>query len=204
LERYKEALPTLQECLGLSGYTDDMRTFILLHAGQSASQMENWQQAIDLCAKIVADYPESKRVPEAIYEQGWAQQKLGNHAEAMKLYQAAADRSRTAVGARARFMLGGLYFNEKQHETAIKEYQRVVFGYGGDDAPKSVQNWQARSAYEIARCYEAQIRGAETPAKRQECVEGAKRFYTMVVEKFPDSPDVALAAQRIKALNALP
>jgi outer membrane protein assembly factor BamD (BamD/ComL family) len=201
LERYEEALPTYVKCQGQSGYSDEKTVLILLHAGQSASQTDNWQQALELLQKIPEAYPDSEFVPQALYEQAWAKQNLNETDAAKQLYAATAEKeSREEVGARARFMLGELYFNEKDYKQAIAEFQRVVFGFGGDQASAGVKKWQAKSAYEIARCNDVQIRGAKTPQQRQQFVAQAKRFYKLVVEKFPDSEVAKLAAQRVAAL----
>lgn len=201
LGRYEETHRTLTNCLELGGYADERTILILLHAGQSASQTKNWRRAIHLLEKIPATYPESSSVPEAVCEQGWAQQNLGNNAEAVKLYKTAAEKSRTAVGVRACFMLGELHFGNKDYDQATREFSRVVSWRVGEQTPNDIRWWQAKSAYEAARCYHAQIKGAEKPEEREAYTKEAIRYYTIVSDKFSDSPEAPLAAQGLQSVR---
>jgi len=199
--------------LALAGYTaaqakpassKDISVLILLHGGQSASQTEQWKQAIAMFEKIPLGFPDSVYVPEAIYEQGWATQNLGEDRwdDAMKLYETATEKSRGKVGARARFMRGEIYFAKNDHAAAIREFLRVVLGYGGDQAPDEVKPWQAKSAYEVARCYEVQILDAKGQQRKQ-LISDALKYYNIVVEKFPDSPEAPAATKRVEELKKL-
>ena len=56
-----------------------------------------------------------------MYETGWAKQNLGQLADALQDYEAAATKSRDHVGARARFMMGQIHFEKKEFDDAIRE-----------------------------------------------------------------------------------
>jgi tetratricopeptide (TPR) repeat protein len=141
-------------------------------------------------------------VAEARYELGWARQNAGQEEEALEDYEAAADSSRGEVGARARFMLGELLFGRKEFDQAIRQFQRVMYGYGGDNAPEPVKNWQAKSGFEAARCAEVQIRQASGGA-RAKLIEDAKKAYGFVIEKVPQGELATKAAERLQALSQL-
>jgi TolA-binding protein len=204
LDRFEEALPIYLKCQQRGGYSDDKQVLTLLHAGQSASQTDDWNQALELLEQITESHPDSDSVPEALYEQGWAKQNLGQTEDAKKLYLSVAEkRPRDELGARARFMLGELYFGEKDYAKASAEFQRVLFGFGGKQAADDVKNWQAKSGYELGRCNEVRIKGAKKPAEKQQFIADAKRYYSTVVKDFPDSNVAKLAAQRMTVLNNL-
>ena len=71
---------------------------------------------------------------EATYEQGWAKQNLNQLDEALKLYEAVTDKSDAPLGARARFMMGEVLFTQGNHKEAIRNYFKVIYGYGDKQA----------------------------------------------------------------------
>lgn len=202
LENYEAALPIYTAAKELKASSPTIEVLTLLHGGQSASQQEKWEDAISWLSAIPADHADSPYLAEAHYELGWAKQNAGQVKEAEKDYEIAAATSRGEVGARARFMIGELYFNDKKYDDAIKHFQRVMFGYGGDNATAAVKKWQAKSGYEAARCSEVQIKDAQ-PAARGELIADATKAYQYVVEKHADDPLAAQAKTRLEALAKL-
>ena len=100
-------------------------------------------------------------------------------------------------------MLGELLFSQKKHPEAIREFQRAMFGYGGDQAPAETKNWQAQSGYEAGRCAEVQITTAPDASAKQKNLADARRFYTFVVEKHPSHELAAEAKKRLETLSRL-
>jgi TolA-binding protein len=181
----------------------DVEVLMLLHGGQSASQLKQWEQCLDLLEPLTTRFAESASLPEAWYEIGWARFNLGKHDEAMAAYEKAVEGSRGATGARARFMMGELLFSQKKHAEAILQFQRVMYGYGGDKAEVDVKKWQSKSAYEAGRCAEVQIEGAGDRATRNKLVADATKFYTYVVEKHPGTKEAEEAGKRLAQLANL-
>jgi cellulose synthase operon protein C len=200
---YEKAWPAYQEAVKHPAASPAMQVLALLHGGQTASQLKQWDDALELFAQIGEQFPDTPYLPEATYESGWAHQNLGNADEASKAYAAAAEKSRTEVGARARFMLGELLFEQKNHADAIKEFQRAMYGYGGDAAPAETKNWQAKSGFEAGRCAEVQIAAAKDAAAKAKLIADAKKFYGFVVEKHPSHELTAEAKKRLEALAQL-
>jgi hypothetical protein len=121
----------------------------------------------------------------------------------MLAWEEAATLSRGEVGAKARFEMGEYEFGAKQHDEAIKQFQRVMFGYGGDAAAAEVKPWQAKSGVEAGRCAEVQIESAQGAA-RTKLIADAKRFYTYVSEKhMGETKLVEFAKMRLAALDKL-
>jgi TolA-binding protein len=207
LENFQEALPVFtaaQQALAANeNASPDIKVLLLLHGGQSAAQLKQWDESLAFLESIPADFPTSTYVPEALYEIAWVKQNQGKPDEALTLYEQAATKSRGDVGARSRFMLGELYFTDKKYDKAIPEFQRAMFGFGGDNAPAEVKKWQAKSGYEAGRCAEVQIAETTDPAARAKLIANAKEFYNYVVQKHPQDPLAAEAQKRLEVLATL-
>lgn len=203
LERYEEALPVLVQAKQAELSSPQLKTLALLHGGQAAAQLKQWEQSLELLEAIPDQFADSPYLPQALYDIAWAKQNQGDAAEARKLYEQAATKSRGEVGARARFMLGELDFAAKNYDQAVLEFQRVMFGFGGDNAPATVKNWQAKAGFEAARCAEVRIQGADDPQKKAEHIADARKFYSYVVEKHPDADVAPQARKRLMELAKL-
>jgi TolA-binding protein len=201
-EKFNEALSAYQAAQELKLSSPTAVVLTLLHGGQAASQLKKWEVALKSLEQIPQEHADSPYVPEALYEVGWARQNSGNEAEALKAYEVAAATSRTAVGARARFMIGEVHFNGKQHAEAIRHFQRVMYGYGGDKALDEVKRWQAKAGFEAGRCAEVQIQDAK-PGERPNLIADAKKFYQYVLDKHPQDELVPQAQQRLAVLSKL-
>ncbi len=202
-ERYKDALPAYEAAAKVKASAPAMEILTLLHGGQSASQEKLWDKSIELLSQLTKKFPESPLVPEATYELAWARQNDGKPDEALKDYEVAATKSREQVGARARFMMGEVYFEKKQHAEAVREFQRAMFGYGGETAPAETKNWQAKSGFEAGRCTEVRIGTEQDAAAKTKLIADAKRFYTFLVEKHPTHELAAEAKKRLELLGKL-
>lgn len=199
-EKYAEALTEFQAARKSDKLAESMRTLVLLHAGQAASQLKQWPVATELLSELAQKFPDSPYLAEAHYELGFAKHNSGQSDQALKDYEVAATKSRDAVGARARFMMGELHFEKKSYDDAIRQFQRVLFGYGGDNAPPDVKNWQARSAFEAARCYEVQASSATDAAKKKTAIGEARKLYQQLVERHAQHELVADAKKRLAML----
>ena len=202
-ENYKGALPAYEVAAKLKASAPAMEVLTLLHGGQSASQLKEWEKSIALFTQVTTKFPESPLVPEATYELAWAKQNTGKVDEALKDYETAATKSREQVGARARFMMGEIYFEKKQHPEAVREFQRAMFGYGGEAAAAETKNWQAKAGFEAGRCTEVRIGTEKDAAAKMKLIADAKRFYTFVAEKHPTHELAAEAKKRLEVLAKL-
>ncbi|PHS02573.1 MAG: hypothetical protein COA78_20670 [Blastopirellula sp.] len=182
--------------------SDEMRALLLLHTGQSAGQLKQWAQGRKSLILLKTTFPESPLNAEADYELGWASYNEKNSADALKSFASAADSSRGKTGARARFMMGEIYFEQKKYEDASKEFKRVVYGFGGDDSVDEVKPWQAKCAYELGRCNEVQIRNAQG-AERAKFLADANKYYSVVTQQFPTAAEAKIATTRLAALAKL-
>jgi TolA-binding protein len=178
---FEEALALYEQVKNPSG--KDFEVLTLLHGGQAAAQVKQWEKSLQMLTQCTEKFPDTPHLPEALYEQGWAQQNLGKLDEAIALYKQVIAKTRREVAARAQFMIGEIEFAQKKHEEAVKSFFVVVYGYA---SPK----WQAEAAFEAARCFE--VLGKKTQAVK---------MYRELTELFPKSDKANAAAQRINELE---
>ncbi len=179
--KYKEALAAYATVKNPSN--PEAKVQSLLHAGIAAGQLDQFNESLKLLGQCVEQFPDSPHVPQALYEQGWAQQNLGNLDEAVAIYRQVLTKSDAEPAARAQFMIGEVQFEQKQHAEAVKSFFKVIFGYG-------YPQWQANATYEAARCFE--VLGKKSQAVKQ---------YQTLIEKYPQSDKVPLAKQRLEKLQ---
>ncbi|TWT95454.1 tetratricopeptide repeat protein [Neorhodopirellula pilleata] len=179
-----------------------VRELTLLHGGQSAAQIKDWDQAINWYDALRERFPATTYLPQVFYETGFAHQQAGNDDQAIRLYSQVADNYRNELAARARFMMGEIYFAQKEFSKAIPEFQRVMFGFGAEKAPPEIQNWQAKSGFEAGRCAELLVDAAQTESAKEKARGYARNFYGYVIEKHPNHELAAKAQERLRSLPA--
>lgn len=180
-----------------------IRELVFLHGGQSLAQLKQYEASKDWFEELEKRFPDSQYIPQARYETAFALQQLGQDDEALKLYEQVAAEQRNELGARARFMIGEIYFGRRDLAKAIPEFQRVMYGYGAERAPEAIRNWQAKSGYEAGRCAELMIEQASSPERRQKSAEIAAQFFQYVVDKHPKHELAAKGQERLEALKRL-
>lgn len=200
-EQFAQAWEAYQAALAQPPASPLMQALLELHAAQSASQLKQWSDSIRLLNGLIEQTPEASVLAQAYYERGWARQQLGQMEPALEDYEQAATRSRDEVGARARFMRGELLFAEKRHDQAIRDFMRVMYGFGGDQAPPAVRNWQAKSGFEAGRCAEVLVSKAPDAPTRQKYLADARKFYGFVLEKHAQHELAPQAKKRLDELS---
>jgi TolA-binding protein len=181
LEKYKDAIAAYAQVK--KPKRADLSVLALLHSAQAQEQLLQWQPALELLdAALKADSKEQYS-PEILYEQGWAKQNLGRADEALELYEDVTRRSDGEVAARARFMIGEIYFEKKNHSEAIRNYFKVAYGY-------AFPEWQAAAQYEAGRCFE--VLGK---------TDQARQSYQEVVQKYSHTSKAGPAKERLAALG---
>ncbi len=180
-EKFEEALAAYEAVENPS--TAEFKALTLLHAGQSAAQLKQWEKALEKLNQLIEDFADSPHLPEALYEKGWALQNLDRADEALAAYEQVVAKTDREAAARAQFMIGEIQFAQKKHREAIVSFFKVVSGYG---YPK----WQAYATYEAGRCFE--VLGHKPQAIEQ---------YQELLKNYPDSEQTPLAKQRLEELG---
>ena len=70
--------------------------------------------------------PNSPLLPTAKYELAYARQNQKKTNEAIQLYSEVAEEQRNEIGARSRFMMGEVFFADREFAKAISEFQRAT------------------------------------------------------------------------------
>jgi TolA-binding protein len=205
-DKFAEALPMYEvakKSLEAAGdktlASDQVKTLIYLHGGQCQRELKQWTECEKWLRTVVDRYPNSPYLATVIYELAFCSQQQNKLEDALKLYSEVASKYRNETAARARFMMGEVYFSQRDFAKAIAEFQRVMYGFGAEKAPEDIKNWQAKSAFEAARCSEVLIDNLKGEA-RDKVVEATKEFYQFVVNRHAAH---ALAAQAQKKLGEI-
>lgn len=185
-----------------SAASEQVKTLIYLHGAQCLREEKRWPECQRWLEVIVKNYPESPYIATTLYELGFAKQKQNKIEEALAHYSEVASNYRNEVAARSRFMMGEIYFEQRDFAKAIPEFQRVMYGFGGDKAPEDIRDWQVRSAFEAARCSEVLIEKL-AGTSREKVVDTAKDFYKFVLEKHGEHDLAAQAQTRLGELQKL-
>jgi outer membrane protein assembly factor BamD (BamD/ComL family) len=99
-------------------------------------------------------------------------------------------------------MMGELYFAEKDFGRAVPEFEKVLYGFGAQQAPPEIRNWQARAALEAGRCSEVLISNLTGP-QRAKAIQIAQKFYQTVVQDYPQHELVPQAQTRLDELKKM-
>ena len=155
----------------------------MLHAGQSAATLEQWDKSLQWLTSAEKSFPSSVYLPEVLYEKAWAMKNLGQGKEAIPIFEAVTEKVDNELAARAWFMIGEIQFEQKRHSDAVKSFFKVAYSY-------TYPQWQAAAHYEAGRCFEVLKK-----------TEQARKSYQEIVSKFADSDKAKLAQERLKALE---
>ncbi|MEM9828663.1 MAG: tetratricopeptide repeat protein, partial [Planctomycetota bacterium] len=206
LEAYRKARQWIREADDTSMRLRDpkksrIRELALLHGGQAAAQTEDFEEALQWYNELKTRFPSTSYLAQLIYELGATHQKLGDDDRALHFFDQASDGYRNEIGARARFMAGEIHFGRRDFKQAIGEFQRLMFGYGGAQAPDNIQAWQAKAGFEAGRCSELLASSAATTAAREKAVGFAERFYNYVIKQHAGSDLADKSRQRLEAIQ---
>lgn len=171
-----------------------------LHGAESANKVRKYDQAIKWIEFLQNDLKDQDYVAPAWLELGNARRGLQEFDAAIAAFSKAFDLANNETGARAGFLVGEVYFQQKKFEEAIRQYKLVIYGYGGTKAPESIKKWQSSSGYETARCYHVQIKDEPSATEKRKLLADAQKFYQYVIENHPQD---RLAVESRKQLDVL-
>ena len=208
-EKYADAWPqyeitrrSLESAQDPDSITSQVKALVYLHGAQSARELKKWKEVDGWITKLRETLPDTPYMPVAKYELAYAKQNQKKTGEAIQLYSELADDQRNEVGARSRFMLGEVFFADREFAKAISEFQKVMYGYGGTQAPDDIKNWQARSAFEAGRCSEVLVTD-QKGEKKKNSVDVARKFYEFIANNHAGHPLAKQANDRLIELSKL-
>lgn len=201
LDGYRAARKKLESGQSTAA-SDQVKSLIYLHGAQCLRELAEWNECESWLKVITSTYPKSPYLWTAVYELGYCKQKQDQATEALKFYGQVVENNRNEIGARARFMMGEVYFSQRDFRRAIEEFTRVAYGFGGEKAPADIKNWQAKSAFEAARCYEVMVSDLRGDS-RDKAMQGAMKFYEEIVRDHGQHELAAQATSRLGELQKL-
>ena len=208
-EKYADAWPqyestrrNLEATADTESVSEQVKAMVYLHGAQSARELKKWNDVENWLGAMKNKVPNSPFLPTAKYEMAYARQNQKKTTEAIQLYSELAEEQRNEIGARSRFMMGEVFFADREFAKAISEFQKVMFGYGGTQAPTDIKNWQARAAFEAGRCSEVLIVD-QKGEKKKKAVDVAKKFYEFVVSNHDGHSLSKQASERLSELSRL-
>ena len=208
-EKYAEAWPqyvntrrSLEMAADPDIVTEQVKSMVYLHGAQAARELKKWSDVDAWIGAMKSKVPNSPLMPTAKYELAYARQNQKKTAEAIQLYSEVAEEQRNEIGARSRFMIGEVFFADREFAKAISEFQKVMYGYGGTQAPADIKNWQARAAFEAGRCSEVLV-ADQKGDKRRKAAEVAMKFYEFVINNHNDHSLSKQATDRLSELGRL-
>ena len=186
---YKAALKNYEIAVNAKPGEQQANTSVLqeqaiLRIGQSQAALFEWADSQAQFEKFIKDHPRHKLVRTAHLGLGWALQNQEKHVDAIaSLEQVVTEGIRDDTGARAQFLLGECYFEQKQYAKCIIEFSKVESLY-------AFPQWQSKAAYELAQAL-----------LRQDQRDKAKMQFQRLIDKYPDTPAATAAKNELRLLN---
>ncbi|MEQ1824885.1 MAG: tetratricopeptide repeat protein [Pirellula sp.] len=200
--QYESARRGIENADEPDAVSDQVRALVYLHGAQSARELKKWKDVETWITAMTTKLPGSPYIHVAKYELAYARQSQRKTNEALQLYSEVAEDQRNEIGARSRFMMGEVFFSDREFAKAISEFQKVMYGYGGTQAPDDIKNWQARAAYEAGRCSEVLI-SDQKGDRRKKSIEVARKFFEFVVNNHAQHALAKQAQDRINELSKM-
>ncbi|GHT12434.1 hypothetical protein FACS189426_15810 [Bacteroidia bacterium] len=119
-----------------------MGDYALFQKGYVMGLQKDYRGKIVQMDKLIADYPQSTYLTDALYEKGRTYVLMENNTAAIETYQSLWDRFPESGNARkAGLQIGLLYFNDNQPKNSAQAYKKVVEKYpGSEEAKMAVQD----------------------------------------------------------------
>ncbi|MBX3441928.1 MAG: tetratricopeptide repeat protein [Planctomyces sp.] len=161
---------------------------VWLLLAESELQLKNYSQVETLVAEFHERFPESPVAYQADEVLGRSQVRRARFSDARATFAKVVDSPtgrKTETAARAQTAIADSYVTEKNFESAVPEYYKVVFGY-------SLPELQAAAGFQAGQCEEVLKR-----------LDGALKSYELVVKDFPNTSFANRARERLEVLKPL-
>jgi TolA-binding protein len=108
--------------------------YSLFQKANIAGLLKDYKSKVETMNRLIANYPESPYVPDALYEKGRSYVLLDNSNEAARAFETLINRfPRNSQARKAGVQLGLLYYNGNQPSKAIEAYKKVIRDYPESD-----------------------------------------------------------------------
>lgn len=143
--------------------------YAMFQSGFVMGLQKNYKGKIEQMDNLIAKYPESSYITDAIYEKGRAYVMLENSASAVKTYEELLTKYPQSDNARkAGIQIGLLYFNDNKLAQAVDAYKSVINKYQGSE--------EARVAVQDLKSVYLEMNNIEAYAQYIKTLGGAAKF----------------------------
>ena len=161
----------------------ELETAATLKLAEVIAQSGDPEASTKLYQRFLDKWPKDRFAPQAMFGIGWAKEQGKQYAEARQWYEKVVAATNSPVAARAQFQIGETFFAEGKYEEAVAALLAVADVY-------AYPEWSARATLEAGRAFE-QLKQPQQ----------AKRQYELVVQKYKDSAEAALASKRLSQMQ---
>ena len=181
-----------------------LKWLTILHGAQCANQELDYLGTIDWTTDFetvqVNSPAEQLLKQDILLEIGKAYAGLKHSANAAKFWRLAS-MSPSETGAQASCLLGRQLRIDKQYDDAEREFKKVFFGFGGNEAKPAIRPWQAYARFEAARSNLIRAQATTDTKTKQAFLTIATAHLQALVDDYPDDKLAAKAEQELKALK---
>ncbi len=123
-----------------SGYSMSLSDYSLFQQSIIKGLQREYGKKIDLLNRLIAGFPESQYIDDALYEQGRAFVQMEDNANAIKRYSLLVQRyPESPLSRRAANEIGLLYYQDDKYNEAIAAYKKVISTYPGSEEARLAQ-----------------------------------------------------------------
>ena len=184
--QFTDALARFTNVLDDVSLSKSLRAMALVHADESAANVNQWQRSLDLADRTIAEFPTGDWADAAHYDRGRALYELGRLDEAERELSSVAAGEPGLASVKAEFTLGAIHVARHESDEAVRVFFKIAYGSGGTAAPPAFHPWQAEAIYAAARVLE--------DSGRQ---DAARKLYQEVVDDYPTSVPTAAARESL-------
>ncbi len=139
---FRKAELTYLDAVNASPNTGD---YGLFQSAYVSGVLKNYATKISRLSRLVANYPKSEYVDEALYEMGRSYLMLNNESDAIRIYkELIARQPNSSLSRKAAVEIGMGYNNQGNNTEAIAAFKKVIADYpGSDEAYTSLENLES-------------------------------------------------------------
>ncbi|MEM7314204.1 MAG: outer membrane protein assembly factor BamD, partial [Planctomycetota bacterium] len=177
------------------------RELVHLHGSQIANRLKKSRVALAWLEPMGELFPESQYLTRAKLEIARAYRNEEKLLDAEYEYAELARELNDLIGATARYELAGVFRQQNQLGRAVREFQTLMYGYGGKSAPDEIRDLQAQAALVAAEC-ESEMADQPGRGSRSRHIAKAQKMYRYVVTSHSRSKWAPEAQRQLNRMAA--
>lgn len=181
-QKLEEARKQLEAALKGSPKAE-LESVATLKLAEVVAQSGDLDGSRKLYERFLEKWPKDRFAPQAMFGIGWAKEQAKQYTEARAWYEKVVAATNSPVAARAQFQIGETFFAQGKYEEAVAALLAVADVY-------AYPEWAARATLEAGRAFE-QLKQPQQ----------ARQQYELVVQKYKQSAEAALAAKRLAQMQ---